>query len=62
MTGVINDIGYINTEGTRTAFINDTCHAVLVPSVLMYPMLLMTPVMLSWFLLVLVYPISDRCH
>jgi hypothetical protein len=30
--------------------INDTCHAVLVPSVLMYSMLVMTPVMLSWFL------------
>jgi hypothetical protein len=51
MTGVINDIGYNNTEGTRTAYvINDTCHAVLVPSVLVYPMSLMTPVMLSWFL------------
>jgi hypothetical protein len=42
MTGVINNIGYTNTEGTRTAWqgsfsvnvsyvINDTCHAVLVP-------------------------------
>jgi hypothetical protein len=60
MTGVINDIGYTNIEGTRTVscrpnsfsvsvsyVINDTCHVVLVPSVLMYPMSLMTPVMLS---------------
>jgi hypothetical protein len=28
--------------------INDTSHAVLVPSVLVYPMSLMTTVMLSW--------------
>jgi hypothetical protein len=58
MTGVINDIGYINNLSCSPgAFsvsvsyvINDTSHAVLVPSVLVYPMSLMTTVMLSWFL------------
>jgi hypothetical protein len=60
MTGVINDIGYINTKNPShtvlvpsvcvSYVINDTCHAVLVPSVLVYPMSSVTPVMLSWCL------------
>jgi hypothetical protein len=60
MSGVINDIGYTNTEGTKTVpsycfssdsvsisyVINDTRHNVINPSVLMYHRSLMTPIIL----------------
>jgi hypothetical protein len=44
MTGVINDIGY---SVSVSYVINDTRHAVLVSSVLVYSMSLMTPIILS---------------
>jgi hypothetical protein len=53
MIGAINDIG-LNCPSSYSVcvsyVINDTCHAVLVPSVLVYPMSLMILIMLSWFL------------
>jgi hypothetical protein len=44
--GVINDIGYINTEGFMT-LCRVSYRTVLVPSVLVYPMSLMTPEIMS---------------